>query len=90
MNDARFNNAYGRCPLGNNPAPGNSVIDADSSTKIDDGEEQPLFWSEYYQMHVCKIHLDKVADIFVDQVKQENDIEEEAFRSQVGFRKTID
>ena len=80
--------AYGRCSLGHNPTPGTST-DINSSTQIGTDEEQPLFWSNYYQIHVCAIHLAEVEDIHQDRFDHERYVDEENFRQLAGFTKTI-
>lgn len=75
--------------MGHNPTPG-TPGGANSSNQITASEEeQPLFWSTHYQAYVCAIHLDRVEDIISDENAHEQFVEEERFRQQAGFVKTI-
>lgn len=83
-------NAYGISPFGHNPAPSGLDEDTTSETEIDEGEEQPLFWSDYYQCYVDQMTAKTVDDRIFDQRRSELDAEEANFRAQVGFRQTIE
>lgn len=52
----------GRCPLGHNIQPSGDTADDISTTQIEEGEEQPLYWSTYHQKNVCAMHLRRVDD----------------------------
>ena len=77
-------NAFGRCPLGHNPTPGDSG-GINSENQIDSDEEQPLVWSDYWKMYVCKMHKAREADEIYDKDFAERDAEEEKFRQAAGF-----
>lgn len=81
-------NAFGRCPLGHNPTPGTSG-GAYSANQIGSDEEQPLVWSDYWQMYVCKMHKDKESDETYNKDFSERDAEEEKFRQSAGFTNSI-
>lgn len=53
---------YGICPLGHNIVPSGDTGDNLSTTQIDEGEPKPLFWSDYYQDYVCKMHMNRIED----------------------------
>jgi len=82
-------NAYGICPLGHNAVASGAVNDATSTHQISGTEEVPLFWSSKRQMHVCRLHLKEDEDEAIDRKRQERSNEEDNFRAQAGFVKTI-
>lgn len=79
---------YGRCPLGFNLAPSDDTGDDLSTTLMDEGEEKPLYWSNYHQKYVCKMHLERVQDLIDDDKFHERDQEQEKKRQSMGFVKT--
>lgn len=66
---------YGRCPLGHNIQPSGTTGNDISTTQIAEGEEKPLYWSNYYQQYVCKMHLDRVQDVKDDIKFHDRDVE---------------
>lgn len=82
--------AYGISPAGHNPRPSGVTGNGFSDTEIDEGEEQPLYFSPYRQCYVdwltLKLDEDKQVDLYI----QDKTAEDENFRAQVGFRKTIE
>ena len=82
---------YGICPLGFNLSPSGDTGDNLSTNEIDEGEEKPLYWSNYHQAYVCKMHLNRVEDEKHEDVFSERDKELEKKRSGMGFvKKTSD
>lgn len=67
--------SYGRCPLGHNLQPQGDTGDNLSTNEIDEGEEQPLFWSNYHQKYVCKMHLRWQGDLIIDEKKHQDSID---------------
>lgn len=78
--------AYGRCPLGHNPRPSGETGDNISTTQIPEGEEQPLFWSNYHQDYICAMHLRKVNDLIDDDVQHEDFRDLEKKIQGMGFK----
>ena len=78
---------YGRCPIGHNIAPSGTTGDNLSTNQIDEGEESPLHWSDYWQDYVCAFHLRRVSDEIDDPLftERQNDLEKK--RQAMGFVK---
>jgi len=79
---------YGRCPIGHNMAPSGTTGDNISTTQIDEGEEQPLYWSTYYQKYICKFCERRVQDIKDEGKFHEKQLEVERKLSGMGFLKS--
>ena len=80
--------AYGRCPIGHNLAPNGEVGDNISTTQIDEGEEQPLFWSNYHQKYVCAFCLRRVQDLKDDDRFHDEQLEIERKMASMGIVKS--
>ena len=78
---------YGRCPIGHNRAPSGATGDNLSTTLIDSDEEMELYWSNYYQTYVCKMHERRVQDLKDDIKFHEKELELEKKRQGMGFVK---
>ena len=70
MNENHIQN-FGRCPLGHNIRPSGDTGDNLSTTQISEGEKRPLYWSNYYQKYVCKMHLRLVESEKADERKHQ-------------------
>jgi len=84
MDESRLQ-AYGRCPLGHNLSPSDDTGDNLSTNLIDEGEEQPLFWSNYHQKYICNFCLRRVDDLKDDKKFHENQIKFEKTLQGMGF-----
>jgi len=71
MNENDFQ-AYGRCPLGYNIQPSGTTGDNISTTQIEEGEDRPLYWSNYYQDYVCSLHFREVEEQKDDDQKSQD------------------
>jgi hypothetical protein len=78
-------NNYGRCPLGHNIQPSGTTGNDISTTQIDDGETRLLFWSNYYQRYVCRMHLDRVPDKKNELIFHEKQVEIQKKLQGMGF-----
>ena len=81
---------YGICPIGHNPQPSGVTADDISTTQIPEGEGRQLFWSNYYQRYVCKMHLDRVQDEKDEQPAHERYLKFEKTLSAMGFVKQME
>lgn len=81
---------YGRCPLGHNIQPSGTTGDDISTTQIDEGETRPLYWSNYHQKYVCKMHLDRVQDLKDDKIAHDKHVLTQKKLQGMGFRKTTE
>ena len=81
---------YGRCPIGHNIAPSGTTGDNLSTNQIDEGEESPLYWSDYWQKYVCAFCLRRVEDEIDDDTFHERDIDQEKKRQAMGIKKSSD
>jgi hypothetical protein len=81
---------YGRCPIGHNLAPSSDTGDNLSTTLIDSNEEQPLFWSNYYQDYICKFCKRREQDEIDDENFHEREVEKERQRQDIGIVKSSD
>ena len=79
---------YGRCPIGHNRAPSGATGDNLSTTEIDSDEEMELYWSNYYQTYICKMHERRVQDLKDDEKFHENENKSEEARQGMGFVKS--
>jgi len=79
---------YGRCPLGHNPKPSGTTGDDISTTEIDEGEEQPLYWSTYHQKYICAMHKRRVQDLKDDVKFHDKQVEIERKLSGMGFERS--
>lgn len=80
--------AYGRCPLGHNSQPSGETGDNLSTTQIEEGEEKPLFWSNYHQKYICAMHLRRVQEEKDDKRFHDDDLRLEKKRQGMGFVKS--
>ena len=80
--------AYGICPIGHNLSPSSDTGDSLSTELIDEGEEQPLFWSNYYQAYVCAFCLRRVEDKKHEKVAHDKYKEVDKKLSGMGFTQT--
>lgn len=78
---------YGICPLGHNPQPSADIGDNLSTTLIDSNEGRRLYWSNYYQRFVCRMHLDKVQEVKDDITFHEKQLEIDKKLSGMGIHK---
>lgn len=76
---------YGRCPIGHNLAPSGATAGDISTTQMNAGEEQPLFWSNYHQKYICAFCLRRVDDLKDDARFHERDKRLEKERQGMGF-----
>ena len=76
---------YGRCPLGHNIQPSGDTGSDLSTTEIPEGETRPLFWSDYHQKYVCRMHLDGVQDLKDDIKFHDNQVEVQKKLTGMGF-----
>ena len=81
---------YGRCPIGHNMSPSGTTGDNLSTNQIDEGEESPLYWSDYYQKYVCSFCLRRVSDKIHEDAFRERDQELERKRQAMGIVKSSD
>ena len=81
--------AYGRSPVGNNPAPSGKIGNDTSTNQIAENEEHPVEWSEYYQAYVSPMAAERAPDKIVDQERHEIEADEQSFRDRAGFKRTL-
>jgi len=80
--------AYGRCPLGHNLAPSGDTGDNLSTEQIPEGEEQPLYWSNYHQKFICKFCERRVQDLKDDERFHDEQLEIERRMASIGIIKS--
>lgn len=76
---------YGICPIGHNPRPSGTTGNDISTTQIPEGEGRELFWSNYYQKYVCKMHINRVEDKKNELPFHERQLEIQRKLSGMGF-----
>lgn len=92
MSDAEFP-LVGECPICLGPS-GADVDDNDAyitrSQDDDTDKYVELVWSEYYEQHVCRLCAQEGRDKMVDDVRNEDDLEKEQERQEMGFTNTYE
>lgn len=77
----------GRCPVCSPPSGAEGLSDAYVSKAMDgQGDENVyLYWSEYYQLHVCQQCLVDARNKIVDELRRDDDVYKEQERQHMGF-----
>lgn len=78
---------YGRCPLGHNIRPSGETGDNISTTQIEEGEDKPLYWSDFWQMYICKMCLVRVDDEKYEDKFHETDLRIEKTIKGIGIKR---
>ena len=83
----RTNQLVGRCPICSAPSGAEGLNDAYVARDMDGSgdEDVYLYWSDYYQLHVCQSCVIIGKDEVHDQLRNDADIEKEEKRQEMGY-----
>jgi len=88
MNKAdKTNQLVGRCPICSAPSGADGLNDAYTSKAMDGSGDKNvyLYWSDYYQLHVCQMCVKIGEDEVIDKFRNDDDIEKEEKRQEMGY-----
>lgn len=83
------NQLVGRCPICSVPEASDWHNDAYNASTIDSSDEDAyLVWSEYYQLHVCRVCRVEGINLTIDKIRDNEDAQREYERQKMGFTQT--